>query len=138
MTLVTYGGRSTPLDADEQRVLLALLALQRQSWEQGVTSHALLDHGCEDLARVIARDAVVRQTAAGKLADIEDTGIVNCAANGEVVAWAAHHQPELSDALDRQTQWLRHTAPRTDDGTLFHLEHQREFWVDAERPRGSA
>jgi unsaturated rhamnogalacturonyl hydrolase len=126
-------GGDPSLDADEQRVLFALLAMQRESWEQGVTSHALLDHGCHHLARVIARDVVVRQTPAGKLGAIEDTGIVNCAANGEVVAWAARtlNEPDLQDALTRQTKWLKHAALRTKDGTLLHLEGRQEVWVDS-------
>ncbi|MET8838206.1 hypothetical protein ABZV78_30455 [Micromonospora sp. NPDC004540] len=43
-------------DATTDRVLAALLAMQRQSWEQGVTGHALLDLGHAALAR--ARAAV--------------------------------------------------------------------------------
>jgi len=59
--------------------------MQRQSREQGVASHALLDVGLFDLVEVMARDAVTRQTAVGKLAEIDDGGIVNSATNGEAV-----------------------------------------------------
>jgi unsaturated rhamnogalacturonyl hydrolase len=120
------------LDDMQQRVLTALLAMQRQSWEQGVASHALLDLGLDHLVEVMARDAVTRQTATGKLAEIEDGGIVNSAANAEVVRWAARRSGEaqLTDAFDRQLRWLTHDAPRADDGTLFHLTGTREVWVD--------
>jgi unsaturated rhamnogalacturonyl hydrolase len=121
------------LDRDQSRALYALLGMQRQSWEQGVTGHALLDLECHDLVRVVARDAVTRQTPAGKLAEIDDHGIVNCAANGEAVRWTAHHDvdDELRAAFDRQLHWVRSTAPRAEDGTLLHIEGTREVWVDS-------
>lgn len=117
---------------DERRVLRTLLTMQRQSWEQGLASHAALDLGRHDLARVFARDAVLRQTAAGKLAEIDDTGLVNCAANGEVVHWLAvtDDDPALADAFARQLDWIRHACPRAADGTLFHLAGFHEVWSD--------
>jgi unsaturated rhamnogalacturonyl hydrolase len=120
------------LDDQQERVLSVLLAMQRQSWEQGVASHALLDLGQHELAEVIARDAVTRQTEAGKLAEIEDNGIVNSGAVGEVVKWAADRNgdPELEAAERRQLDWLLHAAPRAADGTLFHIEGLKEMWVD--------
>jgi unsaturated rhamnogalacturonyl hydrolase len=131
------GGPVTGLDADQQRVLTAMLGMQRQSWEQGVAAHALLDLGRHDLVRVMARDAVTRQTATGKLADIEDHGAVNCAANGEAVHWAAgvasggsRAGADLGEALRRQLDWLTVTASRAGDGTLFHIEGTREVWAD--------
>jgi len=120
------------LDDAQERVLSALLAMQRQSWEQGVASHALLDLGLDDLVEVMARDAVTRQTATGKLAEIEDGGIVNSAANAEAVWWAARRSGEsrLTEAFDRQLRWLTQDAPRADDGTLFHITGTHEVWVD--------
>jgi unsaturated rhamnogalacturonyl hydrolase len=120
------------LDADQTRALGALLGMQRQSWEQGVASHALLDLGRHDLVEVMARDAVTRQTPAGKLAEIDDQGIVNCAAAGEAVFWAAQRSgdPGLAEAFHRQLRWILHDAPRAQDGTLFHIEGTREVWVD--------
>ena len=114
------------------RVVGALLAMQRQSWEQGVASQALLDLGRDDLVEVMARDAVTRQTAAGKLAEIEDGGIVNSAANGEALRWAARRSgdPRLARAFERQLRWIVTDAPRAVDGTLFHLEGTREVWTD--------
>ena len=48
-----------PGDEQAAQVLRALLSMQRQSWEQGVTSHALLDLGLFDLADVVAHDALL-------------------------------------------------------------------------------
>jgi unsaturated rhamnogalacturonyl hydrolase len=121
------------LDADQSRVLAALLAMQRQSWEQGVASHALLDLGLHELVEVMARDSVTRQTRAGKLAEIDDHGIVNCGSAGEAVYWAAQRSGDapLAEAFDRQLRWIMHDAPRAEDGTVFHIEGTREVWVDS-------
>lgn len=121
------------IDIDQRRVLAALLSMQRQSWEQGVASHALLDLGLEAEALLLAHDAVVRQTPAGKLGELDDIGIVNSGACGEVVALAAERFPGqgYDAALDRQMEWLLRRAPRADDGVLFHIEGTREMWVDS-------
>ena len=115
-------------------MLRALLAMQRQSWEQGVASHAFLDLGLADLAFVAARDSVLRQSESGKLADLADIGAVNCGAAGEVVRWAAGadaaNATGFAAAFDRQLRWLRVGCPRAADGALFHLEGVREVWVD--------
>ncbi|HEX8095226.1 glycoside hydrolase family 88 protein [Jatrophihabitans sp.] len=123
---------SQALADDQRRVLTALLAMQRQSWEQGVTGHALLDLGRHDLLRPMARDAVLRQLPDGRLAEIDSQGLVNSAANGEAVRWAAQDsgEPAPAEALDRQLRWLRQDCPRADDGTLFHLAGGREVWSD--------
>src|SRR5919112_2192175 len=117
---------------DQRRVLTALLAMQRKSWEQGVTGHALLDLGRYDLLRPMARDAVLRKDSDGRLAEIHGEGLVNSAANGEAVRWAAQDSgdPRLAEALDRQLRWLRQDCPRAADGTLFHLAGGHEVWSD--------
>lgn len=117
----------------EQRVLGALLAMQRKSWEQGVTGQALLDLGLHDLAEVVARDAVLLGTAEGRLAEVEGpTSAVNTGAVGEVVRWAADRtgDPELHRAVDGLVRWIAQDAPRADDGTVFHLLGERTVWVD--------
>jgi unsaturated rhamnogalacturonyl hydrolase len=106
------------------RVLTAMLAMQRQSWEQGVAAHAALDLGRHDLARLLAEAAVVRQTADGRLGDVDgEDGAVNGAACGEAVHGAGFDEPAR-----RQLAWLAHDAPRAVDGTLFHLRSRREVW----------
>ena len=49
-------------DGRVARVLDALLAMQRQSWEQGVAAQAALDLGRNDLAGLIIDDLQMRVT----------------------------------------------------------------------------
>src|SRR5450830_660775 len=49
------GSAAVPDDV-EQRVLLALLAMQRLPWEQGVAAHADADLGRQDLLWLLARE----------------------------------------------------------------------------------
>lgn len=115
------------------RVLAALLAMQRQSWEQGVAGHALLDLGRDQQAMLLADAAVTRQHPDGRLGDVSgEDGAVNGAACGEALwhAVAAHPDERWSAALDRQLDWLLTRAPRAADGTLFHLLGNRQVWAD--------
>src|SRR5690348_14586116 len=103
-----------------------MLAMQRQSWEQGVAAHAALDLGRTDLAQLLADAAVVRQAADGRLGDVDgEDGAVNGAACGEAVLATG-----FQDAALRQLTWLAQDAPRAADGTLFHLLSRREVWAD--------
>ncbi|GID27393.1 glycoside hydrolase family 88 protein [Paractinoplanes brasiliensis] len=105
------------------RVLDALLAMQRQSWEQGVASQAALDLGRDDLARLMAESAVARQAPDGRLGGPDDN-LVNGAACGEAVVRAG-----FAGAARRQLTWLLSEAPRATDGTLFHV--RAEVWADS-------
>ena len=111
------------------RVLDALLAMQRDSWEQGVASQAALDIGRPDLARLMARAAVTRQAPDGRLAALigagGDDNAVNGAACGEAVLAAGFRA-----AADRQLAWLLRGAPRAADGTIFHVLGGAEVWAD--------
>lgn len=118
---------------DTDRVLHALLTMQRQSWEQGVTGHALLDLGLGEAAVLVADAAVTRQHPDGRLGDVSgEAGAVNGAACGEAVRYAATTggDPRWSAALDAQLDWLVARAPRAADGTLFHLLDNRQVWAD--------
>ena len=106
------------------RVLDALLAMQRQSWEQGVAAHAAHDLGRADLVRLLAESAVTRQTPDGRLGGPDDNA-VNGAACGEAALLAG-----FADAAGRQLDWLLHRAGRADDGTIFHVVGEREVWAD--------
>ncbi|GAA3456641.1 glycoside hydrolase family 88 protein [Dactylosporangium matsuzakiense] len=108
-------------------VLLTLLAMQRQNWEQGVAIHALLDLGELDLADRLSRDAVVHQSADGRLGTIgNERGAVNSAAIFPGVVRLG-----LTEAARRQLEWITDRAPRAADGTIYHVLDAAEIWADS-------
>jgi unsaturated rhamnogalacturonyl hydrolase len=126
------GSAAVPADV-EQRVLLALLAMQRLPWEQGVAAHAAADLDRKDLLWLLAHEAVLRRAPAGPLANVEDVGIVDGAAAGEAVLWLAEQTGADEDraALAGQLDWILRTAPRAGDGTIFHVTGTEQVWVDS-------
>ncbi|WP_433058778.1 glycoside hydrolase family 88 protein [Dactylosporangium sp. CS-033363] len=107
-------------------VVMTLLAMQRQNWEQGVAVHALLDLGHTDLAARLSRDAIVHQQPDGRLGTIgSERGAVNSASlyQGVVLLDPA--------AAARQLDWIVAGAPRASDGTLYHVLDAPEVWADS-------
>ncbi|HXY40378.1 MAG TPA: glycosyl hydrolase, partial [Vicinamibacteria bacterium] len=72
--------------ADElsARVTRALLSMQRAAWEQGVAAQAFLERGDMEMVVLFAREAALRQTEDGRLANFgEPDNVTDAAANGE-------------------------------------------------------
>lgn len=108
--------------------------MQRHSWEQGVAAQAFLELGVTNTAILLAREAVQRQHADGRLACMHDhEGVTDSAAVGEALFIAAQitGEPELQTALEAQLNYLLKNAPRAGDGTLFHVIDAKEVWVDS-------
>src|SRR5512141_400642 len=79
------------------RVKLAMLTMQRASWEQGVAAQALLELGEIDLVVLMAREAVVRQLPDGRLgAWTSREAVTDPAANGVPVLYAARYTGDES------------------------------------------
>jgi len=111
-----------------------MLTMQRDAWEQGVAAQALLESGETELAVLMAKEAVVRQIADGRLAVISCwDGVTDPAANGEPVLFAARAtgDPRLTQAAERMLEYLLKRAPRRNDGTLYHVANKRQVWVDS-------
>ncbi|MCM4083795.1 hypothetical protein [Paractinoplanes hotanensis] len=99
---------------DGVRVLDALVAMQRQSWEQGGAAQAALDQFQvnddrvrvvlvrDDLAYLMASSAVARQTPNGRLGG-PDGNAVNGAACGEAVVRADFPGRHLARPRARST-----------------------------------
>ncbi|MFF2090617.1 glycoside hydrolase family 88 protein [Paenibacillus sp. NPDC058174] len=123
--------------ADAKRIALvkrALLSMQRYSWEQGVAAQALLESGDTDLAFLLARDAVNRQDASGKLGVMNDGySVTDSAANGEAVARAAQvtGDPLFVQGAASMLDWLLHYAPKTEEGILRHVIDKPQVWIDS-------
>ena len=73
-----------------RRAGLALLAMQRYFWEQGVAAQAFLEAGDTDTVILLAREAVVCQLPDGRAAVMGNlTAVTDPAAAGESLLVAA-------------------------------------------------
>jgi unsaturated rhamnogalacturonyl hydrolase len=117
-----------------QKVIKAMLAMQRRAWEQGVAAQALLEIGENDLAVLLAKDAVVNQLKDGRLGLNEGSNpVADPAANGEPVLFAARLTGDetLQAAAERMLTFLLYQAPRTREGIIYHNHIEHRVWVDA-------
>lgn len=119
---------------ERERVKQAMLCMQRDAWEQGVAAQAMLEAGERDLVILLAREAALRQDGDGRLATISCwAGVTDAAANGQAVLWAAAEtgDAKLGAAAGKMLDYLLRKAPRTADGTLYHVSDKPQVWVDS-------
>ncbi len=117
-----------------EKVKLAMLCMQRDAWEQGVAAQAMLETGERDLVILLAREAVLRQDADGRLATISCwAGVTDAAANGPAVLWVANQNQDakMQAAAGKMLEYLLKKAPKTVDGILFHISDKPQVWVDS-------
>ena len=124
------------MEQDEriQRVMRAMLAMQRRAWEQGVAAQALLELGETEFVILLAKDAVVNQLKDGRLGLNEGRSpVTDPASNGEPLLFAARNTGDLKlqEAADRMLEFLLYKAPRTREGIIYHNYIENMIWVDA-------
>jgi len=117
-----------------EKAKLAMLATQRQPWEQGVVMMALLELDDQVLIVPMASEAVLRMDKEGRLAVVSSaTTITDPASNGSGVlrAYELTGDNKYKQAADAQYNFLKHKAPRTDNGTLYHFTDSQQVWSDS-------
>lgn len=116
------------------KVKNAALSMQRYSWEQGVLAQAFLECGDTEIALQMAVEGANRQLPDGRCAHIGNPGAVTdpCAI-GEALIFACEKtsDPFLIHAKEKLLQWVLHSAPRTADGIVYHVDYAPEIWVDS-------
>ncbi len=120
-----------------------MLTMQRFPWEQGAASQAALEIGDITTAKLLARDAVLRQSRDGRLGtafyrdDIaifgDDITVTDSSANGEAVQFFADKDGDkvFRSAAELQLSWLTERAPKTKCGVLCHVTNNKQVWVDS-------
>jgi len=124
----------TALSEKIEKVKRAMLSMQRYAWEQGVAVQAMLESGEAEWTILMAKDAVLRQLEDGRLAVVSSNqGVTDPAANGEAVFFAAKAtgDPTLQKGAENMLDYLLTKAPRTKDGTLYHIAHKPQVWIDS-------
>ena len=115
-------------------VRISMLAMQREAWEQGVAMQSLLEWGDRDGVIRMAHGAMLRVYPDGRLGMVSDNhGVTDPAANGEGVLYAAKEtgDPVFKRGAEGMLNYLLKTAPRTADGTLYHIDHKPQVWIDS-------
>ena len=116
-----------------ERVKLAMLTMQRASWEQGVAAQAYLEMGDHEMVYLMAKELVLRQMPDGRLGVVyTDGGTTDGTMGGEALVSAAHRSgdAEIQAGIDRQLDWILHKCPRSADGILYHRMTAPENWID--------
>ncbi len=116
-----------------QKVKIAMLSMQRATWEQGVAMQAMLELGETDLVILMAKDAVLRQSKDGRLAMLgEEFALSDAASPGEAVLWAAKKTGDstLMNGFDKVLDYILNKARRTSDGIIYHFTDIPQVWSD--------
>ncbi len=116
------------------KVKIAMLSMQRMAWEQGTAAQAILEWGDPDLTVLMAKEAVIRISEDGRLGQINDNhGVTDPGSNGEAVLCAAKltGDPGLKAGADRMLDYFLNKAPKTKDGTLYHIDDRPQVWIDS-------
>lgn len=117
-----------------EKAKTALLAMQRYSWEQGTAMQAFLEAGDDAVVVAMAKEAAYRQTADGRLASIGTEGAVtDPCANGEglIYAYKLTGEEDLKKAQEESLEWALKTAPRNQEGIIYHVDSAPQIWADS-------
>jgi len=116
------------------KVKMAMLSMQRASWEQGLAAQAFLESGDDDMVILLARESVLRQTSDGRLSVLyHDNGVTDPAACGEAVLYASSLSGDasLKDAAAEMLKYLLEKAPKSSTGIIYHTIDAPQIWVDS-------
>ena len=116
-----------------EKAKLAMLSMQRATWEQGVAMQAMLESGEEELVILMAKDAVLRQSPDGRLAMLgEEFALSDACSPGEAVLWAAKKTGDetLMNGFNKLLDYIMNRAPRNKDGIIYHFTNIPQIWSD--------
>ncbi|MDD2971360.1 MAG: glycoside hydrolase family 88 protein [Lachnospiraceae bacterium] len=121
-------------EENRNKAAMALLAMQRHSWEQGMAMQAFYESGCMEMVIQLAQEAVYRSEPDGRVASIGVfDGVTDPCCTGEALLAAARKTGDetLQKGYEALLHWVLHTAPRSEEGILYHLNTCEQFWVDS-------
>lgn len=116
------------------KVINAMLSMQRRSWEQGVSAQALMESGHDDLVVLLAKDAVINQFKDGRLGlNGDNRPVTDSASNGIPLKFAFEKTGDknLGIALNNMVEYIQYKSPKSKDGLIFHNAMENMIWVDS-------
>ena len=117
-----------------EKAKIAMLCMQRASWEQGVASQAMIELGEKDIVVLMAKEAVLRRKDDGRLAMLyTENAVTDPGANGAAILYAykVTGDKNFKDAAESLYKYLKDMAPRTENGAICHVTSGREIWSDS-------
>lgn len=117
-----------------KKVRTAMFTMQRASWEQGVAAQSLLELEQFELAYMMAKEALLRQTDNGRLSVLyTDNGVTDPAASGISVKKMGekYNDSALLKGAEDMLHYLLQEAPKNNEGTLYHTLNAPEIWIDS-------
>ncbi len=114
------------------RATEAALAMQRRDWEQGILAQAFLEAGDRERLIRLTKAAIVQSVPDGRLGVVVEGGPTDPAMGGEAY-WRAGEitgDARIQKAARGLLEWILVRAPRSPDGTLYHVFRQPEMWSD--------
>ncbi len=126
------GRQDSTIARQIEKATAAAMAMQRRDWEQGILAQALLEAGDRENVILLTKAAIVQQTKDGRLGVVLSGGPTDPAMGGAAYAKAAEWTggPQIRQAVDGLLEWIRHKAPRSADGVLYHVFDGPEMWSD--------
>jgi unsaturated rhamnogalacturonyl hydrolase len=115
------------------KVKLAMLCMQRASWEQGVAMQGLIEIGDTLSAVNMAHEAVLRQKSDGRLSMVgSDWNIGDPVSNGPGVLFAFRvtGDEKYRKAADAQYRYFLNPSSRTPKGLIRHNTTTLQIWSD--------
>jgi unsaturated rhamnogalacturonyl hydrolase len=116
-----------------EKVKLAMLCMQRASWEQGVAMQALIEIGDTTNAIAMAHETVVRKNTDGRLAMLySDWNVGDPASNGRGVLFAFNVTGDSTyyKAALAQLKYYFNSETRTASGNIRHNNTTMQLWSD--------
>lgn len=117
-----------------EKVKMAMLCMQRASWEQGVAMQAIMELGENDLVVLMAGEAVLRRNKDGRVAMLgSEIAVTDPGSNGAGILCACKitGDEKLKEAVDALYGYLKKGTPRTSDGVIYHVTYGPEIWSDS-------
>ena len=112
-----------------EKAKIAMLCMQRASWEQGVASHAMIEQGEKDIVVLMGKEAVLRSKSDGRVAMLgSEIAVTDPGLNGAAILYAykVTGDKKLKDAADALYTFLKRGLG-TENGAIFTLRQAKRY-----------
>jgi len=134
----SFKGKETKARADMtkliiEKVKMAMLCMQRHSWEQGTAMQGLLEIGDTTNLIIMARESVQRSKPDGRLSMVgSDMNIADTGVNGPGVlaAYKITGDEKYIKAAQAQYEYLKRPESKNAAGVIYHNNKSKNIFSD--------